>query len=255
MLFSEIVFGPVKSRRLGVSLGINILPLENKFCNFNCIYCECGWTVHPQEAAKFIPATDVISAIESAFSAIAAKGEFPDVITFAGNGEPTMHPEFAEIMEATVRLRNRYMPGVKICVLSNSLLAGRKKVFDALMLADRRIMKLDAGNERMFDLVDQANGKHQFGKILENLRLFKGKLEIQTIFFSGNAPERSFDTAAPAEVNDWLKCVERIQPEKVQIYTLDRPAPAEGLQKTPVERLEEIAAEVRKAGIIAEVYR
>lgn len=255
MLFSDIIFGPVKSRRLGLSLGINLLPVNNKRCNFDCLYCECGWTHTGRlQGASFFPTGEILEKTEERLQALAFARQIPDVLTFAGNGEPTMHPDFDLIMEGVITLRNRYMPGVKICVLSNSLLASRPRVFGALLRADRRIMKLDAGNEATFDLINRPNGKHQFGLILKTLQKFNGQLEIQTIFFSGEFDGQRFDNSSATEVNSWLACLDKIRPQLVQLYTLDRETPASLLHKVSHERMSEIAGLVKNLGIRAEVY-
>ena len=254
MLFNEIVFGPVNSRRFGRSLGINLLPLDNKICNFNCIYCECGWTNLKSVSSKFIPKNEIIDAMSSQFKELQSKNDIPDVITFAGNGEPTMHPDFAYIIDETIRLRNNYFPGVKIVVLSNSALLGNEDVFKALNKVDLRVMKLDAGTEEQFRQIDQPLSSKKIEWYLEKLKLFKGDLYIQTIFLKGTHGGIKIDNTSDEEVNRWIDLLKEIQPKQVMIYTIDRETPAGGLVKVSEKDLNTICEKVKANGISAKVF-
>ena len=254
MLFHEIIFGPIESRRFGTSLGINLLPLDNKICNFNCIYCECGWTDLRAVDSKFFPEKHIVDAMEKRFSEISQEEKKPQAITFAGNGEPTMHPAFDRIIEKTVELRDKYLPGIKIVVLSNAALLSNKKVFNALAKADLRVMKLDAGSEELFQLIDQPLSLKKLNDYVEKLREFNGKLSIQTIFLKGRYKNVYIDNTSDAEVDKWIGLLKKIRPESVMIYTIDRATPAQELEKITEEKLNEICRKVTDAGINAKVY-
>lgn len=254
MLFHEIIFGPIESRRFGSSLGINLLPLDNKICNFNCIYCECGWTDLRSVDSKFFPEKQIIDAMEKRFSEISKEKKKPQAITFAGNGEPTMHPAFDKIIDKTVELRDKYLPGIKIVVLSNAALLSNKKVFNALKKADLRVMKLDAGSEELFQMIDQPLSMKKLNDHVERLMEFDGKLSIQTIFLKGNFNNVRIDNTSDHEVEKWIGLLKRIHPESVMIYTIDRATPVKELEKISEEKLNEICDNVKNAGINAKVY-
>lgn len=254
MLFPEIIFGPIESRRFGRSLGVNLLPLDNKICNFNCIYCECGWTDLRSVDSKFFLEQEIVEAMEKRFSGIAKEEKKPQAITFAGNGEPTMHPAFDRIMEKTVQLRDKYLPGVKIVVLSNAALLGNKKVFNALMKADLRVLKLDAGSEELFQQIDQPLSLKKLKDHVKKLKEFSGELCIQTIFLKGKYRNVLIDNTTDTEVEKWIGLLKEIGPELVMIYTIDRETPMEELEKISEEKLNEICKKVKAEGIDAKVY-
>lgn len=254
ILFNDIVFGPIKSRRFGNSLGINLLPINNKVCNFNCIYCECGWTDLKGTKVNYFPKDTIINAIEKRFKELKESGELIDSITFAGNGEPTMHPDFDIIIDAVILLRNSYLPDVKITVLSNSALLGNKKVFDALLKIDKRVLKLDAGNTNMLNLIDMPLANRDINWYIEKLKLFNGNVIIQTIFLKGNHDGIYIDNTTDKEVRDWIVALKEIKPKEVMIYTIDRETPATGLEKIDKEKLNEICLTLNKEGISANVY-
>lgn len=254
ILFDEIAFGPVKSRRFGLSLGINLLPLDNKICNFDCIYCECGWTNLKNVVNKFIPKQDIVRAIENRLKELQEKNIQPDAITFAGNGEPTMHPDFSEIMDETIRLRNLYFPKVKIVVLSNATLIGNKDVFDALQKTDIKVLKLDAGSNELFRLIDQPRSSKPIEWYTEKLKKFKGGLYIQTIFLKGTQNGKNVDNTSEEEVGRWINLLKEINPQQVMIYTIDREPPSGTIRKAEPEVLERICKKVNDAGIFAKVY-
>lgn len=254
ILFHDIVFGPIKSRRFGTSLGINLLPLENKVCNFNCIYCECGWTDLKQGKITYFPKDKIKTTIENRFSEAAKIHELIDSITFAGNGEPTMHPDFLEIMKSTVALRNKYLPKVQITVLSNSALLGNKKVMEGLLLADKRVMKLDAGSNQLLNEINLPLSNRDIKWYIEKLKSFKGDLIIQTIFLKGYNAGKYIDNTTPEELNQWINALLEIKPKEVMIYTIDRETPLKELEKINQKKLQEICDMVNKHGIKATVY-
>lgn len=254
ILFDDIVFGPLKSRRFGTSLGINLLPITNKVCNFNCIYCECGWTDLKSAEVTYLDTEKILEAIEQRFSKIASEKMPLDCITFAGNGEPTMHPKFAEIIDAVLILRDKYLPGIKVAVLSNSALLGNTKVFNALKKVDLRVMKLDAGSNNLFTKINKPLSSKNIEWYVEKLKEFKGNLIIQTIFLKGTYNNEYIDNTGDEEVKQWIKLLKEINPEQVMIYTIDRETPAKQLEIIPVEKLNAICEKVNAAGIKAKVY-
>ncbi len=254
-LFDEIVFGPVSSRRFGVSLGINLLPETMKYCTFNCVYCECGLTSKDQESrARLYSTAEVISALSTRFSELHSKGLKPDNITYAGNGEPTMHPGFAKIIDKTLELRDLYFPEAKITVLSNSTRLNKEPVIDALMKINNNVMKLDAGSEEMFQSINRPLPEVTLRGIVDDLKKFKGKVIIQTLFISGRVKGIDIDNTTEEEVNLWLNHLAEIRPSLVMIYSISRATPEEGLMKVNADKLEEIAKKVRALNIEAEVY-
>jgi len=254
-LFDEIIFGPVKSRRLGVSLGINLLPTRRKICNFNCIYCECGWTTDIENTiTKFPGRSDVYKALDDKLSEMKTGNLFPDVITYAGNGEPTLHPEFAGIIDDSITLRNKYFPDAKIAVLSNATTIKDPAIREALMKADKNILKLDSAFDSTVKLLNQPGGRPDTARLINDLALFKGKVIIQTLFLRGTYNGDLVDNTTPTEINAWLEALEQIKPSEVMIYTISRDTPDGGqLEKIPVKELRYIAAQVEKLGIKTQV--
>lgn len=254
ILFDKIIFGAIKSRRFGLSLGVNLLPLTNKICNFNCIYCECGWTDLKAVEEKFHPKNQILEAVEVGFKEFATKSEKLDNITFAGNGEPTMHPEFSEIIDKVIALRNCYLPEVKIVVLSNSALLGNMNVIEALKKVDQCVLKLDAGTDDLFRKINKPLSNKKIDWYVQKLKEFSGDLTIQTIFLRGIVEGEYIDNTTESEVESWVKILQEINPKLVMIYTIDRETPAKDLEKVSIEELETIADKVNKTGIAAHVY-
>ncbi len=254
ILFDDIVFGPIKSRRFGDSLGINLLPLKNKVCNFNCIYCECGWTDLKSVSITYFNYEEIISAIEKRFNEISDNKTPIDCITFAGNGEPTMHPDFAKIIDQVIILRDKILPGIKITVLSNSALLGNKKVFEALLKIDLRVLKLDAGSDDLFMKIDKPLSSKKLSWYIEKLKQFNGNLIIQTIFLKGMHEGVYIDNSTDEEIKKWINVLKEINPKSVMIYTIDRETPAKDLEKISIEKLNSISELVNLQGIKAQVY-
>lgn len=254
VLFNDIVFGPINSRRFGYSLGINLLPLDNKVCNFNCVYCECGWTDLKNKKVSYFPFDTICHNIESSFKDWAHKQRKPESITFAGNGEPTMHPKFLEIMKEVIILRDAFLSGVPITVLSNSELLGNKKVWEGLMLADKRVLKLDAGTNEMFTKINLPLSGKNIEWYIDKLKLFDGKLIIQTIFLKGHHNGSVIDNTTDKEVSNWLNILEKIKPTEVMIYTIDRDTPLKTLYKIDKDKLNDICDKAKRLGISAKVY-
>jgi len=254
-LFNEIIFGPVKSRRLGISLGINLLPIDYKYCTFNCVYCECGWNEEHKTNHSPLPKREEIALLlTQKLEQLQNDGVVPDNITFAGNGEPTIHPDFAEIVNDTILLRDKFFPKASTTVLSNASLVHKPKIFNALLKVDNNILKLDAGSEVQFQRINLSNAKTSLAQHVENLCLFKGNLIIQTLFLTGSVGGEMIDNTSEEEVSLWLEHIKRINPKKVMIYPIDRETPAQDLNKISKEKLMEIASRVNALGIKTEVY-
>jgi wyosine [tRNA(Phe)-imidazoG37] synthetase (radical SAM superfamily) len=254
-LFDEIIFGPVKSRRLGVSLGINLLPTKSKICNFNCIYCECGWTHDIKKTVGRIPRREeVYEALEQKLTEMKTSSLSPDVITYAGNGEPTLHPDFDGIIDDSIALRNKYFPKAKIAVLSNSTTITNPRVKAALLKVDMNILKLDSAFDSTIKKHNQPGVTVNTEELINNLVEFNGKLIVQTLFLRGLYNGIAIDNTTPVEINAWLNAIKRIAPTEVMIYTISRDTPEGGqLRKVPVTELREIAALVEKMGIKTQV--
>lgn len=251
IIFPSPVFGPIKSRRLGISLGINLLPDDGKVCTFDCLYCECGFNA-AHRTKKHLPARkNVAEALEKRLKEMIGDNEYPDVLTFAGNGEPTIHPEFGEIIEDTIRLRDRYCPEAKISVLTNATLIGRKNVFDALCKVDNNILKLDTVNSGYISFIDRPTGKYDLESIVECMKAFNGRAVIQTMFLKGEVDGRDVNNTGDEFVLPWIDTIKGIAPREVMIYTIDRETPQQGLIKATHEELDRIVAMLEKEGIKA----
>jgi len=254
-LFDKVIFGPVKSRRLGNSLGINLLPRGKKVCNFNCIYCECGWSPSVDKEGGFLPLREeVYENLSSKLQEMKIKGEKPDVLTFAGNGEPTLHPDFPAIIDDSIEIRNRYFPSAKIAVLSNSTTISSPAIRKSLLKIEMNILKLDSAVDNTIQVHNQPRVKVSAEEVIENLMKFEGKLIIQTLFLRGSSGGRTIDNTTPREIKAWLGALERIKPSEVMIYTISRDTPeGESLKKVSAEELRLIADKVEKLGITARV--
>lgn len=244
MLFDQIAYGPIHSRRLGTSLGMELMPLAHKLCTFNCVYCECGWNT-PVSHPKLPTRQEVRAALEARLK----EGLDLDVITFSGNGEPTLHPDFLGIIEDTCALRDQYCPKAKVSVLSNSTQLGRPDVVQALRLCDNRILKLDAATDEMMRRIDLPVNEHLTVKqIIEWLAQFNGDFTLQTCFLRGEHAGQPIDNTTPEELEAWYKAVETLHPKQIMIYVIDRKTPEENLTKISREEMEAIAAPLRAKG-------
>ena len=250
ILFHEIVFGPIRSRRLGASLGMNLLPYDGKLCSFDCIYCECGYNKDFRTNTKLPTQENVKAALEDKLIQLKAESIAIDVITFAGNGEPTMHPQFAEIINDTIELRNKYYPETKISVLSNAMHAGKQKVFDALQKVDNNILKLDSAIIETVKLIDSPNSpEYSVEKQIELFKRFEGRFIMQTMFVKGSHNGKLVDNTTEEEVSAWLEAVKATIPREVMIYTIDRETPEKNLEKASLDELNNIAKRVEELGI------
>lgn len=255
ILFDEVIFGPVLSRRLGTSLGINLSTINSKVCNFNCIYCECGWT-----ESVILKKEDIPSALEfeelleqKLIKLITLKSKI-DSITFAGNGEPTIHPEFPEIIDRTIKLRDKYYPKTKITVLSNASTVKNENIINSLMKVDNNMLKLDAGTDKTFCLINKPQFKISLDEIVNDLKRFNGKLNIQSLFVKGDYNGIPIDNTTEEEVKAWLNRLSDINPALVVIYPISREPAHKDVIKISKSVLDDIAKRVVEMGIKAEVY-
>ena len=254
ILFREIIYGPVHSRRLGVSLGVNLLPLNGKLCSFNCIYCECGWNEDNRvDRPRFNSREDVRDTLKAKLQEMRKEGTLPDVITFAGNGEPTLHPEFEGIIDDTIALRDNFAPNAKISVLSNATQLHREEVCRALAKIDNNILKLDSAINDTAKAIDLPRGEYDTERIIEQMQRFKGQMTLQTMFLRGNHAGEIVDNTTELEIEAWLTAVRRISPRNVMVYSIDRATPCQELEKVPREELESIAERVRALGFTCSV--
>lgn len=246
MLFQSIVYGPIHSRRLGNSLGMEIMPLDHKLCTFNCVYCECGWN-EKVTRPKLPSREEVKAALEDKL--ISLEDDLLDVITFSGNGEPTLHPDFLGIIEDTCALRDKYCPYAKVTVLSNSTQLGREEVVQALKLCDNRILKLDAATDKMMHRIDMPVNEHlTVQTLIDWLQQFNGDFTLQTCFLRGEHKGQIIDNTTPDELCAWYKAVDTIHPKQIMIYVIDRKTPEEHLSKISREEMENIAAPLIEKG-------
>ena len=278
IIYPSPVFGPVHSRRLGISLGINLLPADGKVCSFDCIYCECGFNEDQRPTLPLPTREEVAAKLEEKLQQMTAEGQLPDVLTFAGNGEPTCHPHFPEIIDDVIRLRDQYCPKAKVSVLSNSTMIHRQAVHDALMRVDNNILKLDTVDPIYINKVDHPNGTYDVNLIIDRMKAFNGHIIIQTMFMRGEVRNQetgvrsqesgdrrqesgdrsqetgvrsreSVDNTGEEYVGPWLEAVKAIKPQQVMIYTIDRETPTQGLLKATHEQLDAIRDRVIAAGI------
>lgn len=248
-LFHDIIFGPVRSRRLGLSLGVNLLPTESKLCSFDCIYCECGWNAENPGIKRFNAREDVSRLLAETLQRMVDDGTPPDVITFAGNGEPTMHPHFEQIIDDTIALRDQLCPAAKVSVLSNATQLHREGVRRALLRVDNNILKLDSAFDTTARLMNNPFGNYSVAETVRQMKLFQGKLTVQTMFLRGEYNGQQIDNTTEEEVSAWLKLIGEIRPRQVMVYSLDRDTPCQTLQKVSREELSAIAARVEALGI------
>ncbi|MBR1838307.1 MAG: radical SAM protein [Bacteroidaceae bacterium] len=254
ILFPSPIFGPIRSRRLGISLGVNLIPADGKLCTFDCLYCECGFNEGQRPHQPRPSRSQVKEALENQLRKMVAEHALPDVITFAGNGEPTAHPEFPAIIDDTLALRDAYCPKAKVAVLSNATMSHKPDVFEALLRVDDNIQKLDTVDTPYIQLVDRPVGRYEVSKVIDTLCAFKGKVIIQTMFMCGETHDGiSVDNTGEHYVAAWLEAIKKISPSRVMVYTIDRETPEQGLLKASAQVLDEIAERVRALGLEASV--
>lgn len=254
VIFHETIFGPIHSRRLGVSLGINLMPNDGKICSFDCVYCEAGYNAQGQGHSGVSTRDEVKRELKKKLAAMREAGESLDVITFSGNGEPTLHPDFKQIVHDVTNLRNHYYPEAKVSVLSNSTMAGKAHVAEALKLVDNNILKLDSAVAHTMRLINQpASPGVQPEGVVADLKQFAGSCIVQTMLLRGTHNGERIDNTTPAEVAALIEAYKEIQPREVMLYSIDRATPEQCLEKVGRDELERIAAQVRAAGIAVQV--
>lgn len=252
-LYDNIIFGPIRSRRLGLSLGVNLLPIESKLCSFDCIYCECGWNDEHLGKRRFNSRDDVREMLAQTLERMVADGTPPDVITFAGNGEPTLHPDFEAIIDDTIAMRDKYCPSAKVSVLSNATQIHREDVRRALLRVDNNILKLDSAFDATVQLMNKPQGKYTVRDTVERLKQFEGNLIVQTMFLRGEYLGQTVDNTTEEEVSAWLDLIKEIAPKQVMVYSLDRDTPCQTITKVEKDDLRAIAQRVEALGISCSV--
>lgn len=254
-LFDSLIFGPIRSRRLGISLGINLLPTDSKSCNFSCIYCECGYTpeYNPNVKTEYPSVEQYKNELENRLAQMNERGQMIDAITFAGNGEPTLHPEFVNIIEITKELRNKYFPTAKISVLTNATNIHKPHIFEALTSIENPILKLDSGIDETVKILNHPPQNYTIEKMTQNFLKFNGNFILQTMFVKGVYNGKTIDNTTNEEVEKWLEVVKIIKPRLVMIYTIERATPVENLEKVSIEKLNEIGELLQKEGIEVQI--
>lgn len=242
--FDDVVFGPIFSRRLGASLGVNVLPVKGKLCNFDCVYCECGWNRDGVSDRRFPRLAEVEQALQHKMESLKADGVAVDSITFSGNGEPTLNPDFAAIVDATVRLRDMYFPHAKVSVLSNATMLGRPAVFEALRKIDNPILKIDASSDMLIRQMNRPSGNYALTDVVKHLKAFDGEFVLQTMFL--RSPE--FDTVAGGALEAWMDIVREVKPREIMVYTIDRETPDKTLGKYTEEEMRSLVAPLIEEG-------
>ncbi len=249
-LFDQIIFGPVHSRRLGLSLGVNLLPVDSKLCSFDCIYCECGWNADHAGQRRFNRREDVRRLLGETLRRMIAEGTPPDVITFAGNGEPTLHPDFEAVIDDTIALRDELASSAKVSVLTNATRLADESVRHALLRVDNPILKLDSAFDTTVHRMNRPqNPAYKVREVVEQMKRFDGRMILQTMFLRGTCDGKPIDNTTEEEVAAWLQLVEEIRPQQVMAYSLDRDTPCRTLEKVPREELQRIAERVEALGI------
>ena len=249
VMFHSTIFGPIHSRRLGVSLGINLMPRDGKVCSFDCLYCEAGYNAQGPGKAGLPSREEVRRLLEAKLEEMHAQGAKLDVITFSGNGEPTLHPDFAGVVADTISLRNRFYPEAKISVLSNATRLDRPDVCDALRLVDNNILKLDSAIDDTVWLLDRpTSGMFSVERVIEQISQFTGQCVVQTMLVRGEHNGQRVDNTTPAELDALVEAYRRILPRQIMIYSIDRPTPERSLTKVPREELELFAGRLRAEG-------
>ena len=249
MMREELVFGPIHSRRLGSSLGINLLPTKGKLCNFDCVYCECGWNKDGRGDRRLPAAGELRETLDAKLRECLAQGTPIDSITFSGDGEPTLNPDFPEIIDITLELRDKYFPQAKVSVLSNATRLFRQEVFEALRKVDNPILKIDAPSDELVSRINQPQGEYHVEDVVDDLMRFEGDFVLQTMFLKSP----SFDSSSPEVLEGWMDIVRKLRPREVMVYTLDREAPAQGLEKFSVDQMKALVKPLMDEGFVIQI--
>lgn len=249
MMREELVFGPIHSRRLGSSLGINLLPTKGKLCNFDCVYCECGWNKDGKGDRRLPTAAELRGTLDTKLQECMAQGTAIDSITFSGDGEPTLNPDFPEIIDITLELRDKFYPNAVVSVLSNATRLFRQEVFDALRKVDNPILKIDAPTDELASRINQPQGEYHVEDVVRDMMRFEGDFVLQTMFLKSP----SFDSSSPEVLDGWMDIVRKLRPREIMVYTLDREAPAQGLEKFTVERMTSLVKPLIEEGFVIQI--
>ena len=242
--FDDIVFGPIKSRRLGSSLGVNLLPSKGKLCNFDCVYCECGWNRDGSQDRTLPAFEDVRSALIEKIAMLSDEGVAVDTITFSGNGAPTIHPDFPEIVDLVLELRDRYYPDAKVSVLSNATMLGREKVREALKRIDNPILKIDASDDHLIGLINKPVDSYRLEDVIGWMKEFDGDFILQTMFLRSG----DFDLSDPEQLRRWMEIVRYLRPREIMVYTIDRETPDKSLGKYTIDEMKSFVAPLEDEG-------
>lgn len=254
ILFETLVFGPIKSRRLGKSLGINLMPEIGKICSFDCIYCECGWNPEKKNIGR-LPKKEVFEKVlEDRLKELVGTEDEPDSITFSGNGEPTLHPDFVEIIDITINLRNKYIPNAKISVLTNGTMLHKKEIFDTISKIDNNIIKIDGGTYETIKAINKPNVDFDLNQYIELLKKFNGNLIIQTCFLRGKHNDFIIDNTTKEEIDLWIEHIKNIKPRKTMVYAIDRETPEKNLEKIGLNELQTIVKPLIQLGFEVDCY-
>lgn len=256
MLFENTIIGPIHSRRLGNSLGINLLPLKRKFCTYDCIYCECGWNEETIENKIELPSyEDVRNQLKKRIDKLKAEGTVVDSFTFAGNGEPTLHPDFPKVVDLVVEIRNKYYPNAVITLLTNATQLSRPEIYNALLKLDNPVLKLDAGMATMRNSINKPTAeKYSFDELVNNLILFGNRGIIQTLLLRGSNDGKIISNVSDEDFGEYIELLKKIRPKYVMLYAIDRATPEKDLEKLSVDELEIYAQKIRNEGIDVKVY-
>ena len=252
VLFHSTIFGPIRSRRLGVSLGINLMPNDGKVCSFDCLYCEAGFNAQGTGTTGLPSREEVRRRLDKKLSMMHEAGDTLDVITFSGNGEPTLHPEFRGIIDDTLELRDKYFPEAKVSVLSNATRLDNPDVVAALRRVDNNILKLDSAIAATAALIDRpVDRRYSPEHIIEGIRQFDGHSIMQTLLVTGQHDGQNIDNTTDEEIDALIDAARRAKAGSVMLYSIDRKTPAEHLRRVGPDKLNEIAERFRAAGIDA----
>jgi wyosine [tRNA(Phe)-imidazoG37] synthetase (radical SAM superfamily) len=249
MMRETIVFGPIHSRRLGSSLGINVLPEKGKLCNFDCIYCECGWNRDGRGDTRLPSAEDLRAALEDKLTACSREGIGIDSITFSGDGEPTLNPDFPAMVDITLELRDRFFPQARVSVLSNATMVHKDDVFEALRKVDNPILKIDAPTTELARRINRPARGYRVEAVVEALKRFEGDFVLQTMFLRSG----DFDSSSPEVLEGWMDIVRTLRPREVMVYTIDRETPQAGLAKFTVEEMRDLVRPLTEEGFTVQI--
>lgn len=255
MLFETIV-GPIHSRRLGSSLGVNLLPQQRKVCTYDCIYCECGWNSETERKEIKLPTLDeVTTLLENRLKELVAQGVPVDSFTFAGNGEPTLHPQFPQVARMVMAMRDKYYPKAVVTLLTNATQLSKPEIFDAVLKLDNPVLKLDAGTAAMRAVINKPTSpEFDFDTLVENLVRFGNKCIVQTLLLRGENDGQTISNVSDEEFAEYVEILKKIRPKYVMLYAIDRATPEKKLEKLTVEELESYAQIIRNEGIEVKVY-